>query len=159
MTAAFRVLQLVVTYTYITGSDKSAIKCRVLFSRFWRFKKCVMNFSEKEKRKQGRKREGRGKWNKAREKKGKGRENCSVIFFGQGKETEFLTYRKIPKSNMWLEQSRVKVTFMHKISRMTTSLTVTKLKLETESHADEQTFRITRDAGFTFFGHKLKLGV
>ena len=48
---------------------------------------------------------------------------------------------------------------MHKILRMTTSLTVTKLKLETESHADEQTFRITRDAGFTFFGHKLKLGV
>ena len=92
-------------------------------------------------------------------KKGKGRENYSVISFGQGKETEFLTYRKIPKSNMWLEQSRVKVTFMHKISRMTTTLTVTKLKLETESHADEQTFRITRDAGFTFFGHKLKLGV
>ena len=117
-----------------------------------------MNFSKKEKRKQGRKREGRGNERK-REKKGKGRENCSVIFFGQGKETEFLTYRKIPKSNMWLEQSRVKVTFMHKISRMTTSLTVTKLKLETESHADEQTFRITRDAGFTFFGHKLKLGV
>ena len=26
--------KLVVTYTYITGSDKSAIKCRVLFSRF-----------------------------------------------------------------------------------------------------------------------------
>ena len=65
-------------------------------------------------------------------KKGKGRENYSVISFGQGKETEFLTYRKIPKSNMWLEQSRVKVTFMHKISRMTTSLTVTKLKLETD---------------------------
>ena len=73
MTAAFRVLQLVVTYTYITGSDKSAIKCRVLFSRFWRFKKCVMNLSKKEKRKQGRKREGRGKWKKAREKKGKGK--------------------------------------------------------------------------------------
>ena len=44
---------------------------------------------------------------------------------------------------------------MHEIPRITTSLTVTKLKLETESHADEQTFRITRDAGFTFFGHKL----
>ena len=157
MTAAFRVLQLVVTYTYITGSDKSAIKCRVLFSRFLRFKKCVMNFSKKEKRKQGRKREEENE--RKREKKGKGRENCSVISFGQGKETEFLTYRKIPKSNMWLEQSRVKVTFMQKISRMTTSLTVTELKLETESHADEQTFRITRDARFTFFGHKLKLGV
>ena len=39
---------------------------------------------------------------------------------------------------------------MHKISRMTTSLTVTKLKLETESHADEQTFRIKKDAVLTF---------
>ena len=57
-------------------------------------------------------------------KKGKGRENYSVISFGQEKETEFLTYWKIPKSNMWLEQSRFKVTFMQKISRMTTSLTV-----------------------------------
>ena len=57
-------------------------------------------------------------------KKGKGRENYSVISFGQGKETEFLTYWKIPKSNMWLEKSRFKVTFMQKISRMTTSLTV-----------------------------------
>ena len=36
----------------------------------------------------------------------------------------FLTYWKIPKSKMWLEQSRFKVTFMQKISRMTTSLTV-----------------------------------
>ena len=43
---------------------------------------------------------------------------------GQGRETEFLTYWEIPKSNMWLEQSRFKVTFMQKISRMTTSLTV-----------------------------------
>ena len=93
-------------------------------------------------------------------KKGKGKKTCSsVIFFVQGKETEFLTYWKVPESYMWLKQSRLKVTFMHKISRMTASLTVTKLKLETESHADEQTFRITRDAGFTFFGHKLKLGV
>ena len=33
MTAASRVLQLVATYTYITGSDKPAIKCRVLFLR------------------------------------------------------------------------------------------------------------------------------
>ena len=51
-------------------------------------------------------------------KKGKGKRKL------QGKETEFLTYWKIPKSKMWLEQSRFKVTFMQKISRMTTSLTV-----------------------------------
>ena len=158
MTAAFRVLQLVITYTYITGSDKSAIKCRVLFSRFWRFKKCIINFSKKEKRKQGRKREGRGKCKKAREK-GKGKRKLLSYFLWTRKRNRVPNVLKIPKSNMWLEQSRVKVTFMHKISRMTTSLTVTKLKLETESHADEQTFRITRDAGFTFFGHKLRLGV
>ena len=118
MTAAFRVLQLVASYTYITGVDKLTIECRVLFSMFWRFKKCDLNFSKKEKRKQGRKREGRGKWKKARKKKGKGKRKL------QGKETEFLTYWKIPKSNTWLEQSRFKVTFMQKISRMTTSLTV-----------------------------------
>ena len=52
--------------------------------------------------------------------KGKSKKNCSsVIFFGQGKETEFLTYWKIPESYMWLEQSRLKVTFMYKKSRMT----------------------------------------
>ena len=61
MTVAFRVLQLVASYTYITGVDKLTIECRVLFSRFYRFKKCELNFSKKEKRKQGRKREGRGK--------------------------------------------------------------------------------------------------
>ena len=117
-----------------------------------------MNFSKKEKRKQGRKREGRGKCKKAREK-GKGKRKLLSYFLWTRKRNRVPNVLKIPKSNMWLEQSRVKVTFMHKISRMTTSLTVTKLKLETESHADEQTFRITRDAGFTFFGHKLKLGV
>ena len=115
MTAAFRVLQLVATYTYITGGDKLAIECRVLFSRFWRFRKCVINFSKKEKRKQRRKREGRGKWKKVRKNRERQEKNCSsVIFFGLGKETEFLTYRKIPKSEMWLEQSTFKVTFMHK---------------------------------------------
>ena len=78
---------------------------------------------------------------------------------GQGRETEFLTYWKIPKSNMWLEQSRFKVTFMHEISRMTASLTITKLKLETESHADEQTFRIKKDAVLTFHDHTLRLRI
>ena len=46
---------------------------------------------------------------------------------------------------------------MHKISRMTASLTITKLKLETESHADEQTFTIKKDAVLTFYDYKLKL--
>ena len=78
---------------------------------------------------------------------------------GQGRETEFLTYWKIPKSNMWLEQSRFKVTFMHEISRMTASLTITKLKLETESHAGEQTFRIKKDAVLTFHDHTLRLRI
>ena len=94
------------------------------------------------------------------EKKGKGKKTCSsVIFFVQGKETEFLTYWKVPESHMWLKQSRLKVTFMHKISRMTASLTVTKLKLETESHADEQTFTIKKDAVLAFHDYKLKLRV
>ena len=113
MTAAFRVLQLVTTYTYITGSDKSAIKCRVLFSRFWRFKKWTLKERKEKGRKEKRKREEENE--RKREKRwGKGKKNCSsVIFFRQGRETDFLTYRKIPKSNMWLEQSRFKVTFMH----------------------------------------------
>ena len=93
-------------------------------------------------------------------KKGKGKKTCSsVIFFVQGKETEFLTYWKVPESYMWLKQSRLKVTFMHEISRMTASLTVTKPKLETESHADEQTFTIKKDAVLTFHDYKLKLRV
>ena len=92
-------------------------------------------------------------------KKGEGKKTCSVIFFVQGKETEFLTYWKVPESYMWLKQSRLKVTFMHEISRMTASLTITKLKLETESHADEQTFTIKKDAVLTFHDYKLKLRV
>ena len=108
---------------------------------------------EGKKGKKGRKKEGRGK-------KGKGKKTCSsVIFFGPGKETEFLTYWKVPESYIWLKQSRLKVTFMHKISCMTASLTVTKLKLETERHADEQTFRIKKDAVLTFHDYKLKLRV
>ena len=128
MRADSRVLQLVATYTYITGSDKPAIKCTVL-STFRGFEDLRgSRYIKKGKRKKGRKKEGRRKWKKAR-KRGKGKKNCSsVIFFGQGRETEFLTYWKIPKSNMWLEQSRFKVTFMHKISRMTASLTITNLK-------------------------------
>ena len=39
---------------------------------------------------------------------------------------------------------------------LATSLTVTKPKLETESHADKQTFRITKDSVFTIYDHKLK---
>ena len=93
-------------------------------------------------------------------KKGKGKKSCSsVIFFVQGKETEFLTYWKVPEGYMWLKQSKLKVTFMHKISRMTASLIITKLKLETESHADEQTFTIKKDAVLTFHDYKLKLRV
>ena len=40
---------------------------------------------------------------------------------------------------------------------LATSLIVTKLKLETESHADKQTSRITKDSVFTIYDHKLKL--
>ena len=40
---------------------------------------------------------------------------------------------------------------------LATSLIVTKLKLETESHADKQTCRITKDSVFTTYDHKLKL--
>ena len=97
---------------------------------------------------------------KESEKKDKGKVRKTAQLFSLDKEEKPSSWRTGKyQSNMWFEQSRFKVTFMHEISRMTTSLTVTKLKLETESHADEQTFRITRDAGFTFFGHKLKLGV
>ena len=119
-------------------------------SRFWRFEKWVLKERKgKKEKKEEKKRVDENE--RKREKKGKGKKTCSsVIFFVQGKETEFLTYWKVPESYMWLKQSRLKVTFMHKISRMTASLTVTKLKLETESHADEQTFRIKKDAVLTF---------
>ena len=40
---------------------------------------------------------------------------------------------------------------------LATSLIVAKLKLETESHADKQTCRITKDSVFTIYDHKLKL--
>ena len=40
---------------------------------------------------------------------------------------------------------------------LATSLKVTQLKLETESHADKQTSRITKDSVFTIYDHKLKL--
>ena len=40
---------------------------------------------------------------------------------------------------------------------LATSLIVTKLKLETESHADKQTSRITKDSVFTIYDLKLKL--
>ena len=43
------------------------------------------------KRKEGRKKEERGKWKKARKKKGIGKENCyPVIFFGLGKRNQAL---------------------------------------------------------------------
>ena len=56
MTAASRVLQLVATYTYITGSDKPAIKCTVL-STFRGFEDLRGRYLKKE-RKKGRKKEG-----------------------------------------------------------------------------------------------------
>ena len=40
---------------------------------------------------------------------------------------------------------------------LATSFIVTKLKLETESHADKQTSIITKDSVFTIYDHKLKL--
>ena len=55
MTAASRVLQLVATYTYITGSDKPAIKCRVLFFRGFEDLRSVLLTLVK--RKKGRKEE------------------------------------------------------------------------------------------------------
>ena len=75
-------------------------------------------------------------------KKGQTRKTATQLFsLDQGKETKLLTNQKIPKSKMWLA----------------TSLIVTKLKLETESHADKQTSRITKDSVFTIYDHKLKL--
>ena len=46
---------------------------------------------------------------------------------------------------------------MQEISRMTASLIITKLKLETEIHAGEQTFRIKKDVVLTFHDHTLRL--
>ena len=75
-------------------------------------------------------------------KKGKARKTATQLFsLDQGKETKFLANQKIPKSEMWLA----------------TSLIITKLKLETESHADKQTSGITKDSVFTIYDHKLKL--
>ena len=77
-----------------------------------------------------------------KKKKGQARKTATQLFsLDQGKETKFLANQKIPKSEMWLA----------------TSLIVTKLKLETESHADKQTCRITKDSVFTIYDHKLKL--
>ena len=51
MTAASRVPQLVATYTYITGSDKSAIKCTVL-STFRGFEDLRGRYLKKERKKE-----------------------------------------------------------------------------------------------------------
>ena len=57
--------------------------------------------TKREKGKKGKKEEKKrvDENERKREKKGEGKKTCSsVIFFVQGKETEFLTYWKVPES-------------------------------------------------------------
>ena len=76
MRADSRVLQLVTTYTYITGCDKPSIKCRVL-SMFRGFEDLRGGYLKKERKKEKRKRErGKRKMKESEKKKGKGKKNC-----------------------------------------------------------------------------------
>ena len=80
MTAASRVPQLVATYTYITGSDKPAIKCRVLFFRGFEDLRSVLLTLAK--RKKGRKEErGKRKMRESKKKLGKARKKLLISYF------------------------------------------------------------------------------
>ena len=74
MTAASRVLQLVATYTYITGSDKPAIKCTVL-STFRGFEDLRGRYLKKERKK------GRKKKEVENERKREKRERLEKLLF------------------------------------------------------------------------------
>ena len=85
MTAASRVPQLIATYTYITGNDKPAIKCKVLFFR--RFEDLRSVLLTLVKRKKGRKEErGKRKMKESEKKKREREEKTAHQLFSLDKE-------------------------------------------------------------------------
>ena len=78
-----------------------------------------MGTKRKRGKKEERKKERRKRKMKESEKKRESKEKLLISYFlWTRKGNRVPNVLEIPKSNMWLEQSRFKVTFMHKTSRM-----------------------------------------